>query len=105
MTRRSRDCAAPDDRHVGPSTVEELRAPQGDDDGIEHAEPIWCSSIDVYLESTRWRTSFIASCSRPARAVYGIQARRQGGPFERVSGAIFYKGFNALPIIRSPRTP
>ena len=31
-----------------------------------------------------------------ADVVYGVQAARRGGPFERVSGWIFFKLFNLL---------
>lgn len=61
--------------------------------------------IDVDLEEepellTRFHEVMTA---RPeADVVYGVQDRRKGGPFERASGALFYRLFNWLSPLRIP---
>jgi len=66
--------------------------------GLEHARGDLVFLLDVDLEDQpEWLGEFHrAMQSTGADAVYGVQSRRKGGFFERLSGAIFYKGFNAL---------
>jgi putative glycosyltransferase len=66
--------------------------------GIEHARGDLVFLLDVDLEDQpEWLGEFHRVMQQTgADAVYGVQARRKGGPFERLSGAIFYRGFNAL---------
>ena len=66
--------------------------------GLEHARGDLVFLLDVDLEEQpEWLAEFHRVMQQTgADAVYGVQARRKGGPFERLSGAIFYKGFNAL---------
>jgi putative glycosyltransferase len=66
--------------------------------GLEHARGDLVFLLDVDLEDQpEWLGEFHrAMQSTGADAVYGVQSRRKGGLFERLSGAIFYKGFNAL---------
>jgi putative glycosyltransferase len=66
--------------------------------GLEHARGDLVFLLDVDLEDQpEWLGEFPrAMQSTGADAVYGVQSRRKGGLFERLSGAIFYKGFNAL---------
>jgi putative glycosyltransferase len=40
--------------------------------------------------------------AQPADVVYAVPSRRKGGAFERVSGELFYKLFNALSDVRVP---
>jgi putative glycosyltransferase len=66
--------------------------------GLEHARGDLVFLLDVDLEDQpEWLGEFHrAMQATGADAVYGVQSRRKGGLFERLSGAIFYKGFNAL---------
>jgi putative glycosyltransferase len=66
--------------------------------GIEHARGDLVFLLDIDLEEQpEWLGQFHRVMQQTgADAVYGVQARRKGGPFERLSGAIFYRGFNAL---------
>jgi putative glycosyltransferase len=40
--------------------------------------------------------------AQPADVVYAVPSRRKGGAFERISGELFYKLFNALSDVRVP---
>ena len=66
--------------------------------GIEHARGDLVFLLDVDLEEQpEWLAEFQRVMQQTgADAVYGVQAKRKGGWFERVSGAVFYKSFNAL---------
>jgi len=66
--------------------------------GVEHARGELVFLLDVDLEEQpEWLNEFHRIMqSSGADVVYGVQARRKGGAFERLSGAIFYRGFNAL---------
>jgi len=50
------------------------------------------------LLETFWQKFEDESCD----VVYGVQESRKGGPFERITGALFYKVFNLLSGIRMP---
>jgi putative glycosyltransferase len=66
--------------------------------GLEHARGDFVFLLDVDLEEQpEWLAEFGRVMQQTgADAVYGVQSQRKGGPFERLSGVIFYKGFNAL---------
>ena len=66
--------------------------------GIEHARGELVFLLDVDLEEQpEWLDEFRRVMEQTgADVVYGVQSRRKGGAFERLSGAIFYKSFNAL---------
>lgn len=66
--------------------------------GLEHARGDRVFLLDVDLEEQpEWLAEFERVMQQTAAdVVYGVQVRRKGGLFERVSGTIFYKGFNAL---------
>ena len=66
--------------------------------GIEHARGDLVFLLDVDLEEQpEWLDEFRRVMEQTgADVVYGVQTRRKGGAFERLSGTIFYKGFNAL---------
>jgi putative glycosyltransferase len=66
--------------------------------GLEHARGDLVFLLDVDLEEQpEWLGQFEQVMRETgADVVYGVQARRKGGALERLSGEIFYKGFNAL---------
>jgi putative glycosyltransferase len=66
--------------------------------GIEHARGDLVFVLDVDLEEQpEWLTEFSRVMEQTgADVVYGVQLRRKGGVFERVTGTIYYKSFNAL---------
>ncbi len=66
--------------------------------GLEHARGELVFLLDVDLEEQpEWLGEFERVMAQTgADAVYGVQTRRKGGVLERLSGTIFYKGFNAL---------
>lgn len=65
--------------------------------GLQHARGDLVFLIDVDLEEQpEWLQEFHSAMQKSgADAVYGVQARRKGGWFERFAGAVFYKSFNA----------
>ena len=65
--------------------------------GLQHARGDLVFLIDVDLEEQpEWLVEFYATLQQTgADSVYGVQARRKGGWFERFAGAVFYKSFNA----------
>lgn len=65
--------------------------------GLQHARGDLVFLIDVDLEEQpEWLAEFYATLQQTgADSVYGVQARRKGGWFERFAGAVFYKSFNA----------
>src|SRR2546423_14881661 len=64
--------------------------------GLQHARGDLVFLLDVDLEEQpEWVGQFQQVMRETgADVVYGVQARRKGGPIERLSGTIFYKGFN-----------
>ncbi len=60
--------------------------------------------IDVDLEEEpEWLLSFATQMSKDhADVVYGVQKKRKGGVFERLSGQLFYSFFNMLTGIDLP---
>jgi putative glycosyltransferase len=66
--------------------------------GLAHARGDLVFLIDVDLEEEpEWLSRFHETMTRTkADVVYGVQEARKGRLFERLSGAIFYKSFNAL---------
>jgi putative glycosyltransferase len=65
--------------------------------GLQHARGDLMFLIDVDLEEQpEWLNGFYETMNETgADAVYGVQARRKGGWFERFAGAAYYKSFNA----------
>jgi putative glycosyltransferase len=66
--------------------------------GLAHARGDLVFLIDVDLEEEpEWLSRFHETMRRTkADVVYGVQEARKGRLFERLSGALFYKSFNAL---------
>jgi putative glycosyltransferase len=66
--------------------------------GMLHAKGDLVFLIDSDLEEDpAWLTDFVAEMERAkADVVYGVQRKRRGKLFERLSGAIFYAAFNAI---------
>lgn len=60
--------------------------------------------IDSDLEEDpAWLSAFVQEMRRTdADVVYGVQRKRRGKLFERISGALFYKLFNAITKQRVP---
>lgn len=73
--------------------------------GLSQARGEFVFLIDVDLEERPelleefWREMQEA---KDVDVVYGIQARRKGGWFERISGSIFYKTFNYFSTTKIP---
>ena len=66
--------------------------------GLEHARGDLIFLIDVDLEEQpEWLIDFRGTMARTgADVVYGVQQYRKGNLFERLSGMLYYKAFNAL---------
>jgi putative glycosyltransferase len=73
--------------------------------GLLHAKGELVFLLDSDLEENpEWLSSFVAEMERTgADVVYGVQRKRRGRWFERLSGAVYYKLFNA--ITSSPVPP
>jgi putative glycosyltransferase len=73
--------------------------------GLEYASGEMIYLIDVDLEEEpEWLLDFFDQMiSENVDVVYGVQARRKGGVFERISGFLFYSVFNWLSNINHPR--
>ena len=73
--------------------------------GLMHARGEMVFLIDSDLEEDPELLEIFYQKFRATRAdvVYGVQERRKGGLFERLSGAIFFKAFNALSSHPLPR--
>jgi putative glycosyltransferase len=73
--------------------------------GLEYATGDIVFLIDVDLEEEpELLGSFYATyLETGADAIYGVQARRKGAAFERISGAVFYTLFNWLTGFDAPR--
>ena len=72
--------------------------------GLAHAKGELVFLIDSDLEEEpEWLLSFDEEMKREqCDVVYGIQEKRKGGVFERVTGAAFYKLFRKLTGINQP---
>jgi len=72
--------------------------------GLAHARGELVFLIDCDLEEDpEWLSSFNSDrLSSGADVVYGVQGRRKGDLFERLSGWVFYKVFNYLSDTRIP---
>ena len=66
--------------------------------GLEHARGDLVFMLDVDLEEDpEWLEEFHAVLTRTgADVAYGVQKARKGRLWERFTGAVFYKSFNAL---------
>jgi putative glycosyltransferase len=72
--------------------------------GLEHARGERVFLIDCDLEED---PALLARFDEEMRrtgadVVYGVQSRRKGGPFERWSGEIFFRAFNAMATYPIP---
>ena len=72
--------------------------------GLRHARGDLVFLIDCDLEVAQATLSAFHARQRETGAdlVYGYQEARKGGWFERLSGGLFWKGFNLLSDIRIP---
>jgi putative glycosyltransferase len=72
--------------------------------GLRHARGQLVFLIDCDLEVGPGTLVDFHARQRETGAdlVYGYQEARKGGPFERLSGGLFWKGFNLLSDIRIP---
>jgi len=72
--------------------------------GLAHAKGELVFLIDSDLEEEpEWLLSFDKEMKREqCDVVYGIQEKRKGGAFERVTGAAYYKLFRKLTSINQP---
>ncbi len=73
--------------------------------GLEHAQGDRVFLIDSDLEE---EPEYLAEFAErmdaaPVDVVYGVQLRRKGGWFERLSGSLFYNAFDALTGTSLPR--
>jgi putative glycosyltransferase len=75
--------------------------------GLTHARGRRIFLIDSDLEEQpEWLSDFSDRMDESgADVVYGVQESRQGGPFRRLSGFLFYKLFNALSTTKIPVNP
>lgn len=72
--------------------------------GLEQArgELVYITDIDLE-EQPEWIETFRrAMGERRADVVYGVQKRRRGGAFKRMSGSLFYRLFNWLSETKIP---
>ncbi len=72
--------------------------------GLAHAGGDTVFLIDSDLEEEpEWLTVFAGHMAQErCDVVYGVQARRKGRPFERLTGGLFYKAFRLLSGINVP---
>jgi len=72
--------------------------------GLANAKGDWVFLIDSDLEEEpEWLLSFSDQMRQEqCDVVYGIQKKRRGKVFERVTGAVFYQIFNKLTGINQP---
>lgn len=73
--------------------------------GLAHSDGDWVFLIDIDLEEApEWLADFWSLArERPdADVVYGVQAQRRGGSFERWSGEIFYRVLNFFSSVKVP---
>ena len=75
--------------------------------GLSHARGDKVFLIDSDLEEEpEWLLEFSRQMERDAcDVVYGVQGKRKGGWFERLSGWLFYKIFNRLTDLSLPENP
>jgi putative glycosyltransferase len=73
--------------------------------GLAYAEGDWVFLIDVDLEEEpELLLPFWAELQKnlAADVIYGVQDSRKGGFFERLSGDLYYRAFNALSSYKIP---
>ncbi|MFO7585949.1 MAG: glycosyltransferase [Anaerolineales bacterium] len=73
--------------------------------GLAYAEGDWVFLIDVDLEEEpELLLPFWAELQENPKAdvIYGVQDKRKGGFFERISGDLYYRAFNALSSHKIP---
>lgn len=72
--------------------------------GLQHARGEQVFLLDSDLEEEpEWLASFAQQMqSDRSDVVYGVQEKRKGGIFERATGALFYKIFNAVTHLKLP---
>ena len=72
--------------------------------GLSHAKGDQVFLIDSDLEEEpEWLLEFERQLERDScDVVYGVQSKRKGGWFERISGWLFYKIFNVLTDTKVP---
>ncbi len=72
--------------------------------GLRHADKDYVFNIDSDLEeSLEWMVNFKDEMERTgADVVYGVQKRRKGGLWERITGAIYYKIHNMICHVKIP---
>jgi putative glycosyltransferase len=73
--------------------------------GLAHAQGDWVFLIDVDLEEVpELLLPFYAELQKNPKAdvIYGVQDRRKGGFFERLTGNLYYRTFNALSSHKIP---
>ncbi len=72
--------------------------------GLQHASGAQVFLLDSDLEEEpEWLAPFAQQMqAEQCDVVYGVQASRKGGWFERTSGALFYKTFNAVTRLKLP---
>lgn len=75
--------------------------------GLANASGEQVFLIDSDLEEEpEWLVEFFQEMQRKnCDVVFGIQSKRKGGIFERLSGWLFYKVFNSLTGLNSPNNP
>lgn len=74
--------------------------------GLEHTQGDYVFLIDCDLEEPpETLTAFWEEMQkeRDLDVVYGVQGKRKGGWFERISGALFYKTVNCLSEVKIPK--
>jgi putative glycosyltransferase len=73
--------------------------------GLDHARGAWVFLIDVDLEEEpELLLPFWSELQKnpSADVIYGVQDKRKGGFFERISGDLYYSLFNALSSQKIP---
>jgi putative glycosyltransferase len=73
--------------------------------GLDYAKGDWVFLIDVDLEEEpELLLPFWAESQKNSTAdvIYGVQNGRKGGLFERISGDLYYRAFNALSSYKIP---
>lgn len=73
--------------------------------GLQHAlgEEVFLIDSDLE-EEPEWLASFAQQMhAEQCDVVYGVQAARKGGRFERVTGSLFYTLFNMVTHLQLPR--
>jgi putative glycosyltransferase len=72
--------------------------------GLTKAKGEWVFLIDSDLEeSPEWLADFMKAKERDADVVYGVQERRKGKWFERISGSLYYSISGAISEYPIPK--